>query len=205
MKSFIAILLLAAALGAEYGVDISTLHPNCKCLKEKSQSFMIPRCYQSFGRADPNCGKNLDNAHAAGLKTSVYIFPCVPCGNPAKQIDETIAAVGSRHVDYYWVDVEKLSWYPDKAKNRAFIKEMVEAIKTKGKSPAIYASYYMWEEIVGLDWHEMSHLPLWYAHYDKQPNCSGFRSFGGWTKAMYKQYQGTTDLCGGGVDLNVAC
>ncbi len=202
---FFLLLIITAALCAERGVDVSTLHPDCKCLKADGYSFFIPRCYQSNGRVDRNCGKNIDNANAAGLKTGVYIFPCVPCGNPEKQIAETIAAVGSRSVDYYWVDVEKLSWTTDKAKNRAFIKAMVDAITKHGKKPAIYSNYYMWQEIVGLDWSEMSHLPLWYAHYSSAVDCKNYRPFGGWRKPMYHQYKGTTTLCNGGVDLSISC
>ena len=205
MIKFILFLLVAIAFCAEHGVDVSTLHPDCKCLKSHGESFFIPRCYQSGGRVDPNCAKNLENAHAAGLTTGLYIFPCFPCGNAAKQVEETIAAVGSHPVDIYWVDVEKYHWSPDKAKNREFIKDMVNAIHSKGKAPGIYSNYYMWQDIVGLDWSEMSHLPLWYAHYDKLESCSDFKSFGGWTKPKYKQYQGTTTLCNGGVDLSISC
>ena len=193
------------ALAAEHGVDVSTLHPDCKCLKEKGQNFFIPRCYQSGGRVDPNCAENLDHAKAAGLHTDLYIFPCFSCGNPAKQVADTIAAVGARPVGYYWVDIEKYQWSPDKAKNREFLKEMVAAIKAKGKSPAIYSNYYMWQEVVGLDWAEFSSLPLWYALYDKVDTCSNYKPFGGWKSPKYKQYQGTTTLCNGGVDLSVAC
>ena len=202
---WILLLLFASCLCADHGVDVSTLHPDCKCLKSHGQSFFIPRCYQSNGKVDPNCAKNLDNGHAAGLKIGLYMFPCFSCGNPAKQVEDTIKDVGSRPVDIYWVDVEKLGWSSDKNKNREFIQAMVNEIKSKGKKAGIYSNYYMWQDIVGLDWSAMSDHPLWYAHYDKLEACSDFKPFGGWKKPMFKQYQGTTTLCNGGVDISISC
>ena len=174
MKSIILSLLVAAAVCTEFGVDISTLHPDLKCLRE-GISFIIPRCYQSLGRVDPNCIKNLDNAHEVDLKTDLYIFPCFPCGNPAKQIEDTVAAVGDRNVGIYWIDVEVYQWSADKEKNRDFIREMVNALKAKGKKPGIYSVYYMWNLIVGMDWCEMQDIPLWYGHYDNVESCSDYK------------------------------
>ena len=45
-------------------------------------------------------------------------------------------------------------------------------------------------------------MPLWYAHYDSKPDFSDFTPFGGWSSPAYKQYAGTTSVCGMGVDLN---
>eukprot|EP00829_Urostomides_striatus_P002622 TRINITY_DN1286_c0_g1_i1.p1 TRINITY_DN1286_c0_g1~~TRINITY_DN1286_c0_g1_i1.p1 ORF type:complete len:228 (+),score=56.43 TRINITY_DN1286_c0_g1_i1:64-747(+) len=204
---WILLALISFSLCAEKGVDVSTLfsEAKCKCLKEKDQSFFVPRCYQSGGKVDPNCVSNLKNGHDAGLSTGLYIFPCVPCGNPAKQVADTVKAVGNHEVDTYWVDVEKLNWHKDKSLNRKFIEEMVNALKEHGKKVGIYSSYYMWQDIVGLDYSGMSSYPLWYSHYDKKPSCSDFKPFGGWKKPHIKQFEGTTNLCQGGVDLNVKC
>lgn len=46
------------------------------------------------------------------------------------------------------------------------------------------------------------HLPLWYAHYDHIANFSDWTEFGGWSVPTIKQYAGTTNDCGGSVDLN---
>ena len=45
---------------------------------------------------------------------------------------------------------------------------------------------------------------LWYAHGNKDPSFDQYSSiaFGGWERPKMKQYQGTTDFCGGSVDFN---
>jgi hypothetical protein len=49
-------------------------------------------------------------------------------------------------------------------------------------------------------------MPLWYAHYENEPNpsFSDFTSFGGWSTPSYKQFKGTTTVCGMGIDENYA-
>jgi hypothetical protein len=41
-----------------------------------------------------------------------------------------------------------------------------------------------------------------YANYDDEPSFADFRPFGGWTKPAFKQYHGTTTICGAGIDKN---
>ena len=109
----------------------------------------------------------------------------------------------------FWLDIEKLSWSTNKTTNQAFVKGMVDEIKNlpTGTELAIYSNYYMWEEIVGLDWKypEEKGLKLWYAHYDNMRNFSDFKSFGGWAHPVAKQFKGTTKTsCGPSVDYNLA-
>ena len=74
----------------------------------------------------------------------------------------------------------------------------------------------------GFAWFIPSPFSRWYAHYDGNPSFSDFQPFGelgvrwgtshspnpllpptctaGWTHPAIKQYQGTTSLCGAGVD-----
>ena len=80
----------------------------------------------------------------------------------------------------------------------------MNAVKSHGKTPGIYSSYYMWESIMGTagSCTGLGGVSLWYAHYDGNPSFSDFRQFGGWTKPNIKQYAGDTTLCGAGVDLS---
>ena len=68
----------------------------------------------------------------------------------------------------------------------------------------MYASKYMWGKIMGgTDMcMKFASLPLWYAHYDKNPSFSDWVAFGGWKEPQIKQFQGTTALCDASVDLN---
>lgn len=62
-------------------------------------SFAIPRVYRSSGSVDPNGASNINNARAAGIKyVDGYIFPCYSCGNPAKQMDDTINSLAANGV-----------------------------------------------------------------------------------------------------------
>ncbi len=109
-----------------------------------------------------------------------------------------------------WVDVETnpssgCSWSGhDSASNCAFLTEILNRIKAKGKNAGIYASKYMWQSIFGsfTACASVASHDLWYAHYDNSPSFSDFSSFGGWSKPHMKQYAGDTTLCGAGVDKN---
>lgn len=109
-----------------------------------------------------------------------------------------------------WIDVETnpssgCSWSGhDAASNCQFVTDIVNRIKSKGKTPGIYATAYMWQTIFGgrNACPGVASQQLWYAHYDGSPSFSDFGSFGGWSKPAIKQYQGDTTLCGAGVDKN---
>ena len=77
-------------------------------------------------------------------------------------------------------------------------------MKDNGKVPGIYASYYMWESIMGTakSCPDVAGTQLWYAHYDNKQTFSDYAPFGGWTKPAIKQYKGDTTLCSFGVDLD---
>ena len=45
-------------------------------------------------------------------------------------------------------------------------------------------------------------VPLWYAHYDKDPSFNDWKSFAGWTQPYMKQYNGDVTLCSTDVDTN---
>lgn len=81
---------------------------------------------------------------------------------------------------------------------------MAAAAAKAGKRVGIYASTYMWNQIMGATdrCNKFMSLPLWYAHYDGVPSFTDYKPFGGWTKPTVKQYKGTTALCGASIDLN---
>ena len=201
MRIYIFALILAVVL-CKKGVDISVEVHDMSCFKKESMDLVIPRCFRSSGTPDPLCKHNLAAAKKAGINADIYSFPCYSCGNPAKQAEETIKAAAGEEYGRIWVDVEVYKWDPVKSKNRHFISEMVSAIEKAGKKVGIYTSAVNWESVVGSDWDAMSHLPVWYAHYDKNPSFSDFKPFGGWKVPTMKQYIGDTKLCSVGVDLN---
>jgi hypothetical protein len=135
------------------------------------------------------------------------MFPCR--GKSASgQVQELISGLAGVNYGMIWVDVETNPStgcsYADSshAFNCQFITDVISAIRSHGKSPGVYSSYYMWESIMGAAGNCAGHgsAPLWYAHYDNVESFSDFRAFGGWTKPNMKQYQGDVTLCGAGVD-----
>ena len=91
-----------------------------------------------------------------------------------------IANLGGINYGQIWLDIETnpspgCSWdgYPD---NCAYVSELVQAIRNNGRVPGIYASYYMWQTIMGSAGActNLGDVPLWYAHYDGKDNFSDF-------------------------------
>jgi GH25 family lysozyme M1 (1,4-beta-N-acetylmuramidase) len=205
VKLLIAVLLLSVPSLATLGVDISQLVSTSaySCLSSNDYSFAIPRGYQSSGNVDPNVVSNIKNAKAGGIEyVDVYLFPCVPCGNPAGQASALVNAIRGQNYGQIWIDVETYAWSSSLSANQNFITAMVNQLKSLGQHVGIYTNYYNWQSIVGLGWTGCASLPLWYAHYDNNPSFSDFQSFGGWNTPNMKQYAGDVTKCGVGVDLN---
>lgn len=213
MKRFLVALAALAVVLASNGIDLSTLTSaeSFQCLVDtQNVTFAVIRGYRSYGAVDPNVKANLKNAQDAGIYfVDVYQFPCRG-KSPVDQANELIDHLGSDDYGYIWIDVETnsspgCSWAASTPEDNCnFLEQMVNQITKRGKSPGIYASTYMWNQIMGSAsaCQKFKSLPLWYAHYDKIQSFDDFVPFGGWTKPNYKQYQGTTQLCNTGVDLN---
>lgn len=202
MKSWCLVLALLPAVLAVKGVDVSQLTKEFGCLHRDGYDFAIVRGFMSTGAVDPNARASIDNAKAAGIPhIDVYLFPCVPCDDAARQADELWSALGG-HFGTVWLDIETFHWSSDKSRNQAFISTLASTLKAKGARVGIYTNYYNWESIVGLDWSDMKEHPLWYAHYDDDASFKDFERFGGWDSPAMKQYAGSTDVCGASVDLN---
>lgn len=192
------------------GVDVSQLFGTStyQCMKSNGYGFAIIRGYCSYGGVDHNVVQGLNNAKAAGLITDIYMFPCRGKSATA-QVDEMMNAIPANLYGMIWIDVETnpssgCGWSSDTNSNCAFVNEIINRIKSKGKVPAVYATAYMWQTIMGSRnaCPSAASQQLWYAHYDNNPSFSDFSAFGGWSKPAIKQYVGDTTLCGAGVDKN---
>ena len=181
-------------LGYEERIRVSS-----SARRTRSIEFVIVRAYRSTGTVDPNAAATIIAASEAGIKNvDAYLFPCVPCGDGAKQVRDTNDALKSAGANYgmLWLDIERFKWNADKSTNQAFIKDMIDEASSLGIKTGIYAGYYSWEATVGLDWDYAKSLPLWYAHYDNEANFDDFKTYGGWTTPSIKQYIGDHTACG---------
>ena len=137
------------------------------------------------------------------------MFPCR--GKSAtNQVNELINHMGGSNYGMIWLDIETnpssgCSWASfSGSSNCAYVNELVNAVRARGKVPGIYSSYYMWEAIMGGAQNCGQHggsVPLWYAHYDNTPSFADFKAFGGFSRPNMKQFKGDTVLCGAGVDI----
>lgn len=140
------------------------------------------------------------------------MFPCFSQDKtPESQIDDMVKQLGDAHYSSIWIDMEtnpspNCGWSQDFAANCQFTKQLVEAAKSAAPSKkiGIYASNYMWKQIMGSSTNcsLFTQLPLWYAHYDGVPAFTDYASFGGWNTPYIKQYKGTTATCNVSIDLN---
>eukprot|EP01113_Clastostelium_recurvatum_P017539 TRINITY_DN2061_c0_g1_i1.p1 TRINITY_DN2061_c0_g1~~TRINITY_DN2061_c0_g1_i1.p1 ORF type:complete len:214 (+),score=30.03 TRINITY_DN2061_c0_g1_i1:36-677(+) len=200
-------LCIQATFGAR-GIDISALTSASafNCLRA-NYSFSIVRGYRSSGAVDTNVVANVQNAWNAGMAhVDVYLFPCYNCGNPGSQVSTLVNYLKSHNVRYgmIWLDIEGKTgstWSTSQASNRAFFEGMVSQARSLGQTVGVYTSSSQWNPIMG-SYSGGSSLPLWYAHYNNQPNFNDFVAFGGWSKPAMKQYAGDVTECGVGLDRN---
>ena len=95
-----------------------------------------------------------------------------------------------------WLDIETnpskgCSWDSYSGpENCQYIGELLHAVQAHGKKAGVYASRYMWTEILRdpNTCRDYANFPLWYPHYDKKESMADFIGFGGWTKPTIKQH-----------------
>lgn len=98
----------------------------------------------------------------------------------------------------------KQYWLPDFEANKAFFSELAAAgVQLFGNRIGVYTNKNGWTEIFGSEWTGGAHLPLWWAHWDKQgPSWDSWVPFAGWKTMVMKQYHGGTYVCDMHVDLD---
>lgn len=214
MLKKVIILLVALILAqSKLGIDVSQPHSEdvLKCFVKEGYTFLVTRAYKSYGAFDSGAVTTLANAKNAGMTDAgVYLFPCIgTTKSPQTQVNEMIQGLHASTYNRIWIDVEtnqspNCGWTKDTTFNCNFLRQMVSAVKSAGKEVGIYASHYMWGNIFGsvTNCPDFTGVPLWYPHYDHVQSFADFQAFGSWKTPNIKQYAGTTNMCGGSVDLN---
>lgn len=211
----LAALLLVGA-SAEYAVDVSadTLPGAWSCLAEDGFTRAIIRAYRSDGSVDTAAPHTIYNAQDGGIapeKIDIYVFPCPHCSDPGDQIQSTIDYLQgySANFSMMWLDIEDTSnhdyWGTDVESNKNWMTQLyVAAVTALGRDRVgIYSSQDMWPLIFSDSSFDCcSSAALWYAHYDGGISFGDFQSFGGWQTPAGKQYEGSVNRCGAGVDLS---
>ena len=220
------LVILATALCSVSGVkvfDLAKTFQNFTCMKNLGYTHAIIRAYHSYGAIDTTAQDNIQRSNDAGLSTDVYMFPCR--GKSASQqvnelvdyLESMMKIKGTPSAYTYatgtiWLDIETnpspgCSWTVGTPEtNCQYVKDLISVISARGRSVGIYASGYMWNQIMGSKnaCKEFTQYPLWYAHYDGKASFDDWESnqFGGWTRPNMKQWAGSAIVCDYDVDLS---
>ena len=196
--TFLAVAVLSKTIPF---IDIHEPIKDAACIQKKYSHACI-RGYVSYGKTDPNLVENAKKLNAVGVEVDVYMGPCFMCGNPVKQADEIMAALAQVKYTHLWVEVEG-AWSSDQATNQQFLRALVAELKAKNANGlGIFTFQPTWERIVGKSFSEMSALPLWYVRLNENPEQNDFIAFGGWKKAVAKQYDDENVVCGNDVNYD---
>ncbi len=155
----------------------------------------------SLGRwTEQQAGAALDaNMVLDGYRWLNLNEPIVP------QMDNAFASFGQHlaSVRMFWIDAEDTSM-PGMGPAEVLdaIGDAVDYCLQRDVAHGLYTGRWWWvPQTANSD--IFSHLPLWNAYYDGDPDEDGL-PYGGWEHSAIEQYQGTTDLCGQSVDYNFA-
>jgi len=181
-----------------------------RCLRSEGKTRVAVRAGCSDCEVDPDAKGTIANARRAGYSVEeidIYIFPNFPCHRGAAgQVAQAIAEVGKDSFTKVWLDIEQAGsfWSKNYGANRAFLQDLInEADRLLGKGrTGIYSSPNGWQVAMGSE-PGFPAYPLWFATYDGVANTNTFAPFAGWHSAVGKQFEGTTHICGVGVDVNV--
>lgn len=121
------------------------------------------------------------------------------------QMDNAFASLGQHlaSMRMFWIDCEDTTTGAmSPAEIIDAIGDAVEYCERAEVAHGIYSGQWWWRPKTNNS-EAFSHLPLWNAYYDGDPDEDGL-PYGGWIHSAIEQYQGTTDLCRQSVDLNYA-
>ena len=69
------------------------------------------------------------------MDTSVYVYPCIPCGNPANQIESSVNFLKTNNLQIriMWLDIEAPDeWFDTIEENQDFFNSLVETAQNLG-------------------------------------------------------------------------
>jgi hypothetical protein len=100
-----------------------------------------------------------------------------------------------------WLDIEG-RWNNNTDINIQFVDELIQQANSLGIKYGIYTSKYQWASIMSNIEKFSSNSPLWYTYYDNNKSFDDFRTFGGWSQPLIKQFISDVKECGVVLDKN---
>jgi len=208
-------LTIPIAFAASKGFDIIGPQTTAgfACLKSQNYTYSIVRADSNTnGVIDPNAIATLQNAKAAGLSTSIYLFLCP--GAPLTQVSTVISGINKSLYNIVWLKIATSSttqcnWSNySKAKNCQFLTSILQGTNSSGIKAGIFTIKTIWTANCGTtcSFGQLGYVSLWYADYlvsgkvestQSFADFTAFGGFGGWTQPDLKMIVGnsTVTLC----------
>lgn len=141
----------------------------------------------------------LEICHRGGMTLDLYSFLIWSRDIPSYMAARVNLGDGYP-VGRHWLDCEEAI---APFTSNQILDKIDQAVEGLGDFPTgIYTGEWWWNPNVATD--AYSQLPLWHAAYQARPSSLTLpRPYGGWTEATIWQYQGSVQLCGANMDLNV--
>jgi len=167
--------------------------------KVKADGYDLAIVGLFHGRSvNPYAAQQMRTAHEAGMLLAGYVLLAPWMGwTGTEQVQLGMAQIDSRlraPIEFIAVDCEI------DGITEGMILEALMSVEDHNLRPIIYTGWWWWYGHFN-DSRAFPYIPLWAADYDGEANLDT-RMYGGWTKAVGKQYAGTTMLHGVNCDLN---
>ena len=205
MNNLLLFLLILTPSLAKHGVDIenAVVFTSIQCLVNAGVDFMVVRGYTDMGSVEDSAIANLRFIQNIGIPGDIYMGSCR--GRDATtQANDMMDSIPANLYNKVWITVQKnqnqgCDWgsFPS-AGNCEYLKQLLAAVKARGKEVGIFSDYYSWQSIfrslTGCP--EVGTYPLWYGSNDRQDNFNSYKAFGGFSLPVQKAYASVSGLCG---------
>ena len=147
--------------------------------------------------------RQLEAAVAGGMGVAAYAY-LYWRSDVVEAVQRALAAVDGFAIERLWLDCEDVR---GALTAEDVVGRIAAAAAACGDFPhGIYTGRWWWVPNTDNS-SAFSHLPLWHAEYtgspQSLPDFGRFLPYGGWSRPLMWQFQGTTSLCGVSVDLNL--
>jgi GH25 family lysozyme M1 (1,4-beta-N-acetylmuramidase) len=149
------------------------------------------------------CRQQLEAALEAGLTIDAYVYLHWR-RDVVAEVQSARGTLAGLQVGRLWLDCED---DPAGLSAAEVVGRVGAALEACGPAACgIYTGRWWWLPGTGNST-EFAGLPLWHAEYtfspEARPDFDAFQSYGGWTRPSMWQFQGTTQVCGLSVDLDL--
>lgn len=186
---------------SQWGGDLAP--QTVECWKNEGVRFAI---VQYSSRIHQHL-QTLVTSGGINLEAYVYLYWNTSPWNqtPQDRTESALRLIQGFPVQRLWLDAEDTT-HPYREDQ---LRECVALCEAAGVPTGIYTGSWWWRPQTNNS-SAFAHLPLWHAEYlqsgtarpNFRPDFGAFQPYGGWTRPLIWQYQGTTMLCGHSVDLN---